>query len=86
MKSPARRTPLDDTIAISELKVHCLEILGKLRHRGHELVVTKHGEPIARIVPIRPNVRPLRGLLKGQIQFHGDIVHADFSDDWEANR
>ncbi len=75
-----------DTLAVSEFKTRCLEILEDLRQSGHELVVTKHGTPIARVVPIRSELKPLRGMLKGQIEIVGDIVHADFSDEWEASR
>jgi len=76
----------DETVPVSEFKARCLEILERLRQRGQELVVTKRGEPIARVVPIRPEARPLRGMLSGHIEFLGDIVHADFGKDWEANR
>lgn len=74
-----------DVLAVSEFKARCLEVLETLRHSGRELVVTKHGKPIARVVPIR-KPSPLRGLFKGQIEIKGDIVHVDFSGDWEANK
>ncbi len=74
-----------DVLAVSEFKSRCLEVLETLRHGGRDLIVTKHGEPIARVMPIR-KPRPLRGLLKGQVEIRGDIVQADFADDWEANR
>jgi hypothetical protein len=38
-----------------------------------------------RVVAIRKH-RPLRGLFKGQIEIKGDIVHVDFSGDWETNK
>jgi prevent-host-death family protein len=75
-----------DVIAVSEFKARCLEILEGLRATGHELVLTKHGTPIARVVPITSQLRPLRGFLKGEIEIVGDIVETDSSDDWESNR
>ena len=74
-----------DVLAVSEFKARCLEVLETLRQSGRELIVTKHGKPIARVVPIR-KPSPLRGLFKGQIEIKGDIVHADFGGDWEANK
>lgn len=75
-----------DVIAVSEFKTHCLEILEGLRNTGHELVVTKHGSPVARVVPVTAPRRALRGLMKGEMEIVGDIVQHDHSDDWEANR
>jgi prevent-host-death family protein len=73
-----------DVLAVSEFKARCLEVLESLRHGGRDLILTKHGEPIARVVPVR-KPRPLRGLFKGQIEIRGDIVHAGAGGDWEAN-
>ena len=75
-----------DVMAVSEFKARCLEILEGLRTTGHELVVTKHGSPIARVVPVTSPRRPLRGLMKGEMEIVGDLVQTDFADDWEANR
>jgi prevent-host-death family protein len=85
-KGSASRAGDADTLAISEFKTRCLEILEGLRTTGHELVVTKHGIPIARVVPIRVERRPLRGMLKGELEILDDIVQVDLSRDWEANR
>jgi len=82
---PASHAAAIDTLAISEFKARCLEVLEDLRKSGHELVVTKHGTPVARVVPIQPETQPLRGMLKGDLKILGDIVHVDFSSEWEAN-
>jgi prevent-host-death family protein len=84
-RSVLRDSDDHDVLAVSEFKARCLEVLETLRHGGRDLILTKHGEPIARVVPIR-KPRPLRGLFKGQIEIKGDIVHADFGNDWEANK
>ena len=81
-----RRDSARETVfPVSEFKARCLEILETLRRGGRDLVVTKHGEPIARVVPIRDR-EPLRGMLEGQLEIVGDIVRIDFSDDWEASK
>jgi prevent-host-death family protein len=74
-------------VAVSAFKARCLEILETLRTTGHELTITRHGSPIARVVPITSRPRPLRGLLKGELEIlGGDIVETDSSQDWEVNR
>jgi prevent-host-death family protein len=75
------------TVAISQLKAHCLRLVDEVARRRSELVVTKRGKPIARIVPLDdipiddPLLR-LRGTVSG-----GDRVE-DFDTGiaWEAHR
>jgi prevent-host-death family protein len=73
-------------IAVSEFKSRCLELLEGLRQGGREIVITKRGEPIARVVPLRSSARPLRGSMKDVLRIRGDIVQCDWSDEWEATK
>jgi hypothetical protein len=38
------------------------------------------------VVPVRAPDRPLFGSWKGLVEVHGDIVHVDWSDDFDATR
>jgi antitoxin (DNA-binding transcriptional repressor) of toxin-antitoxin stability system len=49
-------------------------------------VITKRGRPVAKVVPVSPPKRSLRGSWKGQVKIKGDIVHFDTSRDWESSR
>ena len=60
------------TIGVSEFKLHALEILEKLRRQGGELIITKRGEPIARVIPFDRRHRPLRGLWRDRIEIRGE--------------
>ena len=74
-------------MVISEFKAKCIGVL-KNAQRDHEsLIVTWRGHPLARVEPI-VDERPARrlGVLKGKLKIQGDIVHADWSADWEMNR
>lgn len=75
------------TVAVSELKAHCLRLVEEVARQGHELVVTKRGKPIARLVPMsapdaESTLARLRGTLVG-----GERVE-DFDTDlvWESAR
>ncbi len=75
------------TIAVSELKAHCLGLVEEVARERREIVITKRGKPIARLVPLDalPADDPLadlRGTLVG-----GDRVE-DFDTGlgWNANR
>ena len=73
------------TIAASEFKAKCLRLLDDVEE-GETLVITKRGRPVARVVPVSPPRRSLRGTWKGLVKIKGDIVHFDTSRDWESNR
>lgn len=72
------------SMSVSEFKIHCLSVFEKLRRDGQEIVISKHGEPIAKVLPLRKNVQLLRGSMKGQIVLLGDIVQGNGASDWDA--
>lgn len=73
-------------VGVSELKTHCLSIVEEVREHGSEYVVTKRGEPVARLVPVGRPAATLFGALKGQIETVGNIVSCDWSDEFDALR
>lgn len=56
-------------IKISEFKAKCLKLLAEVADTGEEIVVTKRGKALARIVPERTS-KPstLQGSMKGLIE------------------
>ena len=48
----------------AEFKTRCLELMDRVRETGVEYVVTKHGRPVAKLVPY---VAPTRGTLVGAL-------------------
>ena len=78
-----------DTIPISFFKARCLAILKRVKETGQSIVVTKFGEPVAEIIPPRPE-KPAAdwlGSLKGRAMITGDIVSpASDPEDWDALR
>ena len=65
-----------DTRAInaSEFKAKCLKLIDEVAESGEEIVITKHGRPVSRLLPYRQNPKSLFGRGKGTIEIHGDIV------------
>lgn len=39
------------TVAATQFKAHCLELIDEVLRTGEEVLVTKHGRPTARICP-----------------------------------
>jgi prevent-host-death family protein len=74
-------------IAISKFKATCLEVLEEVRKTGEPILVTKFGQPIARIEsPSAQQTKRIKlGGGAGTMTILGDIVGtiSDISD-WEA--
>lgn len=48
----------------ARFKASCLAVLDEVERTGREVVVTKRGRPVARVVPLREQARrPLEGSL-----------------------
>jgi prevent-host-death family protein len=54
-----RRPPQDPlTIAAADFKTGCLQLMDRVRETGVEYTITKHGTPVARLVPVHEPLRP----------------------------
>jgi prevent-host-death family protein len=74
------------SITASDFKAKCLGLLDEVSENGTEVVITKHGKPVARLVPVSSRRRSLQGAWKGLARVTGDIVHVDWTHDFEASR
>lgn len=68
------------TIGASKFREQCLAILETLDDEG--IVITKHGRPIARLLPIREDSAGLIGSLKDRVAIKGDILSTGI--EWDA--
>jgi prevent-host-death family protein len=78
------------TIPAGEFKAKCLALLDEVAATGEELVVTKRGKPVARVVPAGvagPGLRARRERaldeLRKDILFIGDVL-SPTGEEWEA--
>ncbi len=61
-----------ETIGAAQFKERCLAILDEVGPEG--VVVTKHGKPVAKLLPIEVDSADLIGSLKDEIEVKGDIL------------
>jgi prevent-host-death family protein len=55
-------------LAAAEFKAKCLELMDRVRETGAEYVVTKHGRPVAKLVPYEePERKSFFGSMKGTV-------------------
>lgn len=69
-------------IAAGVFKARCLRLLDEVAETGQEIVVTKRGKAVARLVPLAPKVRKS---LRGSVLKQGDLV-GPTGDAWDADR
>lgn len=57
-----------DWVAAAEFKATCLQLMDRVRETGVEYVITKHGTPVAKVVPYHPPKRQgAFGSMKGTV-------------------
>lgn len=71
-------------IAASEFKAKCLGLMDQVSRTGETVVITKHGQPVARLLRAETDDAPLLGRLKGSVRISGDI-EAPTGDAWSAD-
>jgi len=76
-------------VSISEFKAKCLALLEQVNKTKKPLRVTRHGKPIAEVVPPTAvaDRAALMGSMRGKIEILGDIISpATDEDEWEVLR
>ncbi len=68
------------TIGAAQFKERCLAILDEVGPEG--IVVTKHGKPVAKLIPIHADSAHLIGSLKNEIEVQGNILSTGVT--WNA--
>ncbi len=68
------------TIGAAQFKEKCLAILDEVGPEG--IIVTKHGKPVAKLIPIEADSAHLIGSLKDEIEVKGDILSTGV--EWNA--
>ena len=61
------------TIKASEFKARCLKLMDEVADNGAEIVITKNGRPVSRLIPYRKKPDTLFGIDRGKLEIHGDI-------------
>jgi prevent-host-death family protein len=87
MASRTKATSGRREIPVSEFKMRCLRLVDEVNEKGGEIVITKRGRPVARVTRV-PDARnaPTLGRWKSVVRIKGDIVHSDWSEEFDATR
>ena len=84
MSKPKKSAP-SGSVAAGEFKAKCLRLMDRVARDRQPLVVTKRGQPIVEVIPVRKRRRRMYGYMAGTVEFVGDII-SPIDVEWEANR
>ena len=74
-------------LSVSEFKAKALGILDLVARTGEEIVITKRGKPLVKVIPFSDAVEPLvPGKLRGTFLEEVDIVSPLGAELWDAAR
>jgi prevent-host-death family protein len=71
------------TIAAGTFKTKCLAIMDEVQAKREPVVVTKHGRPVAKLVPVNSDADEIFGFFSGRGSITGDVVSSALSsEEW----
>ncbi len=80
-------TVMKRTINAGDFKAQCLKLMDQVNSQRSEVVITKRGVPVARLVPVEAAPTSIFGCMVGTAEILGDLLEpAADPNDWEANR
>ena len=61
-------------MAAGFFKTNCLAVMDEVHAKREAIVITKHGKPVAKLVPVNTETDEIYGFLAGKGTAVGDVV------------
>ena len=76
---------MSNTIAAGEFKAKCLGLLDEVQRQRKEILITKRGKPVAKLVPVKEErSESFIGSMQGTMEIVGDII-SPIDEKWDAD-
>ena len=62
------------TIPAGVFKTNCLAIMDEVKAKRETIVITKRGQPVAKLVPVNSETDEIFGFFRGRGSVTGDVV------------
>lgn len=69
-------------MAAAQFKAQCLAVMDRVSQSGDAVVITKHGKPVVKVVPMSEGEDAIFGALAGIARVTGDIESTVPASDW----
>lgn len=70
-------------IPAGEFKAKCLQMMDEVDEKHLSFIITKHGKPVAKLVPVDMTAKTAFGCLKNTVSIQEDII-APIDEEWSA--
>ena len=75
------------TMAAGSFKSKCLAVMDEVHAKCETVIITKHGKPVAKLVPLNAEKDEIYDFLAGKGAIVGDIITPALSpEEWHAIR
>lgn len=75
------------TVNAGTFKAQCLKLMDQVNQQRAEVVITKRGKPVARLVPVETAPVSVFGCMVGTAEIVGDLLESTVDpSSWDANR
>jgi prevent-host-death family protein len=61
-------------MAAGYFKTNCLAVMDEVQAKRETVIITKHGKPVAKLVPVEPQGDDIFGFLRGKVRITGHVV------------
>ena len=72
-----------ETVGAGEFKAHCLRLMDEVAGGRKEIVITKHGKPVAKLVPADDEMPDSFGALSGTVTYGSDDLVSPDHGAWD---
>jgi prevent-host-death family protein len=70
-------------MAAGSFKIHCLSVMDEVQAKRETVLITKHGKPVAKLVPADDKADRIFNFMAGKGTIVGDVISPALSDeDW----
>ena len=63
------------TMAAGSFKIHCLAVMDEVHAKRETVLITKHGKPVAKLVPVNADTDEIYDFLAGKGGFAEPEIH-----------
>ena len=74
------------TMPAGKFKANCLAVMDDVQAKCESVIITKHGKPVAKLVPVDPQPDQLYNFMEGKGRIVGDVVSPVIPyEEWERD-
>jgi prevent-host-death family protein len=74
------------TMPAGTFKSKCLAVMDQVQAKCEAVIITKHGKPVAKLVPVDANPYDFYDFMKGKGEILGDVVSPAIpEEEWESD-